>query len=176
MECSALEQEIRRVNLPFLESIGFKVCKESKGSIELETQQTFIRLRFHYSLPGLEVYFGTKDNSEDELSFDDIQQLLGLSIFPKSTEDYLNEINSIIDENKTLLIDNQDFYKKSLKWKDQQNEAYNFNMQMSFAVNKADVYWQKGDYALFVDELLPYKSALSDSYLKKIVIAEKRLF
>jgi hypothetical protein len=33
MNYSNLEQEIRRVNLPFLESIGFKVCKESKGCI-----------------------------------------------------------------------------------------------------------------------------------------------
>lgn len=175
MDYSTLEQEIRRINLPFLESIGFRICRESKGSIELETQQTFIRLRFHYSLPGLEVYFGTKVNNEDELTFDDIQQLLGLSIFPKSTEGYLNEINSIIDKNKVLLVDNQDFYEKSLKWKEQQNEAYNFKMQMGFAINKADVHWRTGDYALFVDELTPYKSALSNSYLKKITIAENRL-
>ncbi|XWW44955.1 hypothetical protein JYG30_19785 [Fibrella sp. USSR17] len=175
MDYSTLEQTIRRVNLPFLESIGFKVCKESKGNIELETQQTFIRIRFHYSLPGLEVYFGTKESSEDELSFNDIHHLLGLSISSKSTEAYLDQINSIINENKTLLVDNQDFYKQSLKWKDKQNEAYNFTMQMSFALNKADAYWQKGDYALFVNELLPYKPALSNSYLKKIVMAEKRL-
>jgi hypothetical protein len=47
-----------------------------------------------------------KQDSEDELSFDDIQQLLGLSIFPISTEGYLERINSIIDENKGFLVDN----------------------------------------------------------------------